>query len=1269
MTHNKIITENQLDQWVRGNARKAQGVIVELLSRLVDASSPKPKYKRFPLGDSVGQQGPDGILDAVNGFDPFVPEGRSFWEIGTGNDAGKKATNDYRDLTASTDSDVRNGTVFVFVTPLSGTRGWNQPSQAKWLKTRRNRNEWLDVQVIDGTRLIDWLHQFRAVELWLAGMMGLPVQQMQTPEQCWDGLKTIGEPPLLPPTVFLANRDEACRKLEEVFSHITLQLQIDTRHPDQVVDFVAAYVAALDEDARSDVIGCCLIISGVEAWNSVTALREPHILIADFDLDYADSTGTKLLEKARKAGHAVIFGGMPGGIPHPNRISIPDPKEYQIKDALKKAGYTEERARTLAQKSGGNLGSLLRCLQHLSLMPEWAQGTDAAELAIAQLLGSWREDSEADKVVAEKLSEKAYGEWIGKMREAAHRPGAPLIQRDSAWRVVARYEAWYALGPKLFDDQLDRLKKVAVKVLRERDPQFELSPDERYIASIHGKVLAHSHLLRTGLAESLALLGSHPKALRSCLFGKAEATAALTVREVLADADWVLWASLNDLLPLLAEAVPNEFLDAVERALSSDACPFDAVFAQEARGFIGRNYLTGLLWALETLAWDTENLTRVVVILGELAERDPGGNWANRPANSLTTILLPWFPQTCAPVVKRRAAVATLLNELPDVAWKLLLSLLPDSHQSSLMTRKPTWREIIPDDWSEGVTNREYWEQIAAYAELVIGAAKPDISKLAELVDRLDDLPPPAHDQLLTHLGSDTVLSMPQANRLRLWVKLIDLVSMHRKFAHADWAMKPEVVDKIAVVAESLTPDSPFYLYQRLFTERDYDLYEENDNYAEQQQKLEERRQKALQEVFAEGGMKALLEFAKAVESPWRVGITFGVIAADDSEEEILPALLELETTSLAQFAGGFVWGKFGVQGWNWVNQANTANWSSPQIGQFLAYLPFTTNTWERAARLLGDDQSQYWLKANANPYQAENGLEVAIDRLVEYGRANAALECLERMRYNKRVLDSKQAARVLQAVLHSPDNARSKDVHAISEVIKALQDNPHMNPDDLFQIEWAFLPLLGKYQGASPKLLEQRLADDPVFFCEVIRLVFRSKKKDHSIEEPTEQQTNIATNAYRLLHGWSTPPGSQKDGTFNGDALTAWVEKVKTACAESGHLETALSMIGQVLIYTPPDPDGLWLHHSAATALNTKDANAMRDGFGTGLLNSRGVHSVDPSGQAERDLANKYRAQAEAVEVSGYHRLASSLKELAASYDHEAEWHASRKPFDDYGG
>jgi len=76
MIHSRIISENQLDEWVRGNAEKAQGVIVELIWRLVAASSPKPKERRFPLGDSIGQRGPDGVLNTDFGFDPFVPEGR-----------------------------------------------------------------------------------------------------------------------------------------------------------------------------------------------------------------------------------------------------------------------------------------------------------------------------------------------------------------------------------------------------------------------------------------------------------------------------------------------------------------------------------------------------------------------------------------------------------------------------------------------------------------------------------------------------------------------------------------------------------------------------------------------------------------------------------------------------------------------------------------------------------------------------------------------------------------------------------------------------------------------------------------------------------------------------------------------------------------------------------------------------------------------------------------------------------------------------------------
>jgi hypothetical protein len=1265
-----IVTENQLDEWVRGNARDAQGVIVELVSRLVAASSPRPKERRFPLGDSIGQPGPDGVLDVDFPFEPFVPTGQSYWEIGAGLNARDKATPDYKELTATTPEAVRHESTFVFVTPLSGRRdwqyAWKQDAQADWIEKRKRQNEWKDVRVIDGTKLIDWLRQFPAVERWLAHKMGLPAQQIETPELHWSVLRSIGEPPPLTPQVFLTNREPACSKLKDVFDGNAVQLQLETHFPEQVPDFIAAYLATLEEETRADVAGRCLVISSIEAWNAICEQYKGYILVAAPTLDLSGHEGAILLEKARRAGHSIIYGGPPGGIPGQNGVSLPQPKIYELSRALEEAGYNEERARILAQESGGNLGSLLKLLQNISLIPKWAQGSDAGDLAIALLLGSWNEKSEADRSVARALSAKSYEGWIETIREVTLRPGTPLIQRDGRWNFVARYEGWYALGPRLFDEYLDRLQSITVTVLREKDPKFELPAEERYAAQIHGKVLAHSDSLRKGLAESLTLLGSHSRALTSASFRKAETTTILAVRKILSDADWVLWASLNDLLPWLAEAAPQEFLDAVEKALRSDPGPFDDVFAQEGSGITGSNYMTGLLWALETLAWDPDYLIRVVCILGALATRDPGGNWANRPANSLTTILLPWLPQTCAPIAKRRTAVATLLNEHPDVAWKVLLSLLPQSHSTSSGTRKPAWRETIPDNWSKGVTHAEYWEQVKGYAELAVKTAESNVQRLAELIDRLALLSPSAQEQLLTHLESDNVLALPEADRLNLWTALVDLVTKHRKFADAAWAIKPEQVDKIAAIAEQLAPKSPALLHKRLFSEPDFDLYEEKGDYEEQAKALEMRRQKALQQIAETGGTKAVIDFAASIQSPWRAGFAFGFVASADVDRAILPNLFDAEQKVLAQFAGGFVLGRFRSQGWSWVDTIETAEWRPAQIGQFLAYLPFAPETWERSARLLGNDESPYWARTSANPYDVETDLELAVDKLIEHGRPYAAIGCLDRMLHAKQPLDSARAVRALLAALDSSKGVQSVDVYEIVQIIKALQDDPKTNQKDLFRIEWAYLSLLEGHLDASPKLLERRLASDPEFFCEVIRLIFRSKKEERSTEEPTEQAKNIATKAFHLLSKWRTPPGSREYGSYDGDALVSWLDAVKRKCSETGHLEIALRRVGHVLVYAPPDPDGLWIHRSVAAALDAEEAGDMRVEFRIELFNSRGVHWVDPTGKPERELAAKYRKQAEEVEAVGYHRLATTLRELAEEYDREAKRISSREPFDD---
>jgi hypothetical protein len=1266
----ELINENQLDNWVRGNAENAQAKIVELIYRLVAASCPGPQERRFPLGDSVGQHGPDGYLDTKLGYPPFVPEGKSYWEIGTGLDAHGKATSDYRELTAATPKEVRAESSFVFVTPLSGRRTleytWKEEGQASWRKNRADLHDWNDVRVIDGTRLIDWVHHFPGVELWLAQeIIHIPAQQIETLDHHWDVLSAFGAPPPLTTQLFLANREEALAKIKEVFNGTLAQLKLTTHFPDHATDFVSAYLSSLDEDSRVDAAGRCLIVSGSEAWTALCDSRVKHILIAEIGLDLNGETGTRLIQIARRAGHAVIFGGPQGGIPDPASAPLRMPTVYHVQDALVKGRYPEERARTLAQKSGGNLKTLLRCLLNLSVMPEWAEGTDAAELAIAALLGAWAEDSDADPTAVENLSGKSYGEWIGKIREVALRPGTPLVQHEAKWKFVSRYEGWYALGRTIFDQQLDRLLKVAATVLTEIDPQFELAADKRYAAGIYNKVLTHSNLLRQGLAESLALLGSHPKALTSCSLGKAEVTAALAVRQILVGGDWKRWAGLNDLLPLLAEASPEEFLDAVESALRGDPCPFDQLFAEEGNGALGRTYISGLLWALETLAWDANYLVRVIVCLGRLAARDPGGKWMNRPANSMREILLPWYLQTCAPSSKRLAAVKALIAEYPNVGWQLLVSLLPQQHAISSGTRKPAWRETIPEDWRQEVRVVEYQDEVEAYSELAISEGRKDVSKLVALIDGLETFPPRGRKKLLDCYASTETMSLAQDDRLRLWSGLDNLVKKHRRFPSAVWAMKPEQVNEIAVIANRLAPNAPFFRDQPLFGENDFATFEEQGDYDEQMRRLEERRRKAVEEISSTGGTSAVIAFAQSVQSAWRVGIAFGAVASQDSDSVILPSLLASEQKSLTQFAGGFVWGRFRDGSWGWVDKLNLSQWSSDQISLFLAYLPFCEQTWERAARLLGSAENAYWTKTSANPYEAQARLEVAVDHLIRYERPHAAIRCLSKMLRDNKVVDTTRSAQALLAAVNSQETPNAMDIYETVELIKALQADETTNANALFQIEWAYLPLLNEHHEASPRLLWRRLADLPAFYCEIIRLAFKPRNEDRPRAEPSEDKKRIAGNAYELLSEWMVPPGLRPDGSFNGVAFQEWMDAVRKECTETGHLEIAMDMAGHVLIYVPSDPDGLWIHHSVATALNQEDAEGLRNGYRAALFNSRGVHWLDPTGKPERDLADKYRTQAEAVDSAGYYRLAATLRELAGSYDREAEQNSSRDPFD----
>ena len=338
--------------------------------------------------------------------------------------------------------------------------------------------------------------------------------------------------------------------------------------------------------------------------------------------------------------------------------------------------------------------------------------------------------------------------------------------------------------------------------------------------------------------------------------------------------------------------------------------------------------------------------------------------------------------------------------------------------------------------------------------------------------------------------------------------------------------------------------------------------------------------------------------------------------------------------------------------------------WTNEQKAAFLALLPFGRETWQRASKLLRDKEILYWKRTDARSYHFKEDLPEAVEQLLDHGRARAAIQFLYWMIHEKIAISVDQVYRALIENLTSEEPVDTMDQHACTELIQFLQNNPEVDNNILSRIEWSYLSLLDIHFGLAPKTLERRLAEDPNFFCEVIRAIFRSDKEEKSIEEPSEEQKRVATNAYDLLYKWRTPPGSIPDGSFDGTALKKWLEDVKISCEASGHLRIALDQTGKVLAHSPADPSGLWIHKGAAEVLNNKEHDLMRVAFRVEISNQRGTFTWT-AGREERNLAADFQKKADEIEKEGYFRLAASVRDLAASYERDAEREASEDPFD----
>ena len=140
-------------------------------------------------------------------------------------------------------------------------------------------------------------------------------------------------------------------------------------------------------------------------------------------------------------------------------------------------------------------------------------------------------------------------------------------------------------------------------------------------------------------------------------------------------------------LPRYAEAAPEKFLSLLETDLKKPEPVVLGLLKPASTGIFGSCPRTGLLWALECLAWKPQNLPRVIAILAQLSRTKINDNWANKPIGSLEAIFRSWMPQTAASLEERCKAL--------DFWQALSRYRLGDLHRA-VQSRLARWRLQLP---------------------------------------------------------------------------------------------------------------------------------------------------------------------------------------------------------------------------------------------------------------------------------------------------------------------------------------------------------------------------------------------------------------------------------------------------------------------------------------------------------------------------------------------------------------------------------------------
>ena len=830
-----------------------------------------------------------------------------------------------------------------------------------------------------------------------------------------------------------------------------------------------------------------------------------------------------------------------------------------------------------------------------------------------------------------------------------------IVNDDSKYKVKNRLESWKKTASEYTDQHLAKIKQIMLLVFKEEKPIFEIDKEKRAF-TVKSKVKSHySDDIRPGLAIELAIIGTYNDLMANCSSTLRENFAKNVIHEIFEGMTWKRFASLDPVLPFIAEASPDVFLSEMI-SLTRNKTIIQQLEKDEGNNWFYReSHFVGLSRALETLAWEPEYLNTVISIAANLSMIDEtDSDFHPRPKDIFFGIFWPWKPQTLSSDDKLIASANFLSLQNKRLAWDIFSDSIDrqmGSYHRIPRVRKRNDVEYNPKntDFNRGI------RLIHSYANLLLEIVESDDSFVPKMVHDIHLFRDASFEErALKILTSNVVLEKDDEFKEPLWASLQKFCINNRVHNDMNWSFEEEKLSKIDNAIRLLEPKSPFFKVKHLFDNKPSDWYESKD-YTAEISKFEEERKDTVNSIYSRYGLNGVIELSQQVDNSTLIGNILSIDLIIQFNKKTILSLLDDPRKKTQDLIFGYLYHAYNLWGDKWLSTFRNVKWSIKQKVSFMICLPLLSSVCQFAETWLGKNEKLFWMEYRP-PFvpQEDKDRISAIKKSLKYNRPDIAVGIFSLLRFNKENIDFDFCTTALLE-LAKTDYIKKFDHWEITQLIVDLQSMQKSDKQkkQLMQVEFYYLPLLDStlHNGLSPATLYSALAEDPKFFHQVITYAYNSEIPEKNIEV----NDDLRKNAFTLMFQWNIMPGVVNE-TLDYDAFMKWYKKAVKMCKDSGHLHVAQTHIGETLYHAPKDPDGFWIHKRIAALLDKKENDALRSGYHCAAFNSRGVRFVDFTGKREREAVEEQNKKADDLEKNGFTNFAKVFRDLARIYEKEAE-------------